>query len=345
MKKLIPILVLLAAGGIYWWTTRRDAPQPDDGLLASGTVEATEARLGFEAAGQITEITVREGDSVAAGAVLARLDTSEAEARKRQAEAQVASAEARLAELASGFRREEIAQGRTAVGTAEVKRANADAELARSQKLFDGGAISREALDRSRLAAEVAAGDLAKSREQLALLERGTRQETIAAQRAQVAQAEAAVGAADAALANYTLAAPFAGRISERHREPGEAVAPGAPVVSLLDPADRWVRIYVPETRIGAVALGGAAEIHSDTFPGKVYRGEVTYVASQAEFTPKSVQTQEERVRLVYAVKVRVTDDPGFELKPGMPVDVQVATGPGTTSPTPPGAAASPGAR
>ena len=107
--------------------------------------------------------------------------------------------------------------------------------------------------------------------------------------------------------------------------EPGEVVAPGSPVLTVLDPDDRWVRIYVPENRLGAVRLGAEVEVLSDTFPEKRYTGEVTYVAAEAEFTPKTVQTQEERVRLVYAVKVRVLEDPGYELKPGMPVDVRLA--------------------
>jgi HlyD family secretion protein len=101
-------------------------------------------------------------------------------------------------------------------------------------------------------------------------------------------------------------------------------VAPGAPVVTLLRRDDRWVRIYIPEDRLATVPLGAAATLSCDGFPGKTYRGEVTTLASEAEFTPKNVQTQEERVRLVYAAKVRIVDDPRFELKPGLPVDVEI---------------------
>ncbi len=107
-----------------------------------------------------------------------------------------------------------------------------------------------------------------------------------------------------------------------RHREVGEVVPAGAAVLTLMNPDDRWVRIYVPENQLGKVALGQAARITSDTFPGKTYRGKVAFIAAEAEFTPKNVQTTEERVRLVYAVKVRVEQDPGQELKPGLPADV-----------------------
>jgi HlyD family secretion protein len=109
-----------------------------------------------------------------------------------------------------------------------------------------------------------------------------------------------------------------------RHREPGEIVSPGAAVLTLMNADDRWVRIYVPANRIGAVRMGMRVSITSDTFPEKTYPGDVVFIASQAEFTPKSVQTTEERVRLVYAVKIRILDDPDLELKPGMPADVRL---------------------
>lgn len=156
----------------------------------------------------------------------------------------------------------------------------------------------------------------------------GLTEAQLAAARAQVAQAEAAVATLDATLANSRILAPFAGVVTLRHREPGEIAGAGAAVVTLMNPDDRWVRIYVPENRLGRVALGAAAEITSDTFPGKRYAGEVAFIASSAEFTPKNVQTTEERVKLVYAVKVRITGDPSQELKPGLPADVRLVEGP-----------------
>jgi len=139
-----------------------------------------------------------------------------------------------------------------------------------------------------------------------------------------VAQAEAAIKPIDAALAQTVIHAPFAGIVTVRHREPGETVTPGAPVFTLMNPDDRWVRIYVPENRIGQLRLGTKAAIGTDSFAGKAYRGDVVFIASAAEFTPKTVQTTEERVKLVYAVKVRVAGDAALELKPGMPADVRL---------------------
>jgi HlyD family secretion protein len=233
-----------------------------------------------------------------------------------------------LAELLAGPRREEIGEAAAVVEASRVRRDNARTERARAERLHAGGAISREVYDRTAAEEEVATADLAQSTERLRLLARGTRRERIAAQRSQVAEAEAAVVAADATLGKLTLEAPTAGRVTVRHREPGEIVAPGTAVVTVADLADRWVRIYVPEDSIGAVALGSRARITSDTYPAKEYPGEVVSIASEAEFTPKSVQTRQERVRLVYAVKVRIAEDEAYELKPGMPVDVVLPLSP-----------------
>jgi HlyD family secretion protein len=266
----ILIVGLVVATGLAIYFVPRLLDNRDNGMLASGTVEATEAQLGFQAAGRIESIGVQEGDKVKQGQVLAQLDTRETEARLAQARALIAATELRLHD--------------------------AQRDLGRSRELLAGGAIGQEAYDKAQLAYRVAQSDNA--------------------------QARASAQAIEAVLANMIIHAGFDGVVTVRHREPGEIVAPGVPVLTVMNPDDRWVRIYIPEYRIGAVHRGQKAAIQTDTWRDKRYGGEVTYIASEAEFTPKNVQTTEERVKLVYAVKVRVTDDPGFELKPGMPADV-----------------------
>ena len=324
-KAAIPVvvLVLAAVGGWWWWRSRAEAA-PASRLLASGTVEATEARLGFEAGGRLLAVAPQEGDTVAAGSDLARLDDAELVARRDQAAAQVAAAAARLAELQAGARPEEIAQAAAEHAAGRERLADAERDLERTRTLVAGGAAPREALDKAQTAHDVAAQRLRQAGEQLALLRHGARVEQIAAQRAVVEQARAAVAASEVALGRTTLRAPFAGLVSVRHREPGEVVGPGAPVLTLLRRDDRWVRIYIPEDRLGAVPLGAEALLRSDSYPRRTYRGRLTFLASEAEFTPKNVQTPEERVRLVYAAKVRIVEDPRFELKPGLPVDVEI---------------------
>jgi HlyD family secretion protein len=331
MKARVLVALVVAASAVLAYAFRdrlwKPAALPGE-LAASGTVEATEAQLGFAAGGRIEAIAVREGDRVETGEELAKLDGAELEARRDEARSRIDSARALLLELERGSRSEEVAQAR-AVRDATVKRLEeAKRDRDRDQKLHEGGAIPREALEKRELAVELAEKDLERLEEQLRLVEAGPRRERIEAQRAALGQAEAGLRAVDAALREMTLEAPFDGLVTGKHREPGEAVSPGAPVLSLMNPDDRWVRIYVREDRIGAVRVGAPAEIRCDTFPGKTYEGEVRFISSEAEFTPKNVQTTEERVRLVYAVEIRINGDPAGELKPGMPADVRLEVSP-----------------
>ncbi len=323
-KRFLPVVLVVVAAALLWFFVARNGG-PGDELLASGTVEATEARLGFPSSGRLDLITVREGDLVRKGAELASLDRVEIEARRTQAEASVRSARALLLELERGSRSEEIAQAQAALTAATRRVDDAQQIFDRTKRLLEGGAVSQEEYDRAKVAFDVATSERVRAEEQLRLVQAGPRRERIQAQRAQLAQAEAALAAIDAALSNLTIRAPFDGVVTVKHREPGEIVAAGSPVLTVMAPDDRWVRIYVPENRLGAVQLGATATITSDTYPDAEYEGEVMYIASEAEFTPKSVQTSEERVRLVYAVDIRITGDSALVLKPGMPADVRLA--------------------
>lgn len=298
----------------------------DSVILASGTVEAAEADLGFQIPGRIESIVVREGDTVDSSTVLASLDRTELNARHEAAMAAVAAARAALTEVQTGFRTEEIAQGRAALRAAEDRLANAKRDLERTERLFDGGAVSRQTLDHQETAFQMADAEQESATEQLQILETGPRAERIAVQRAQLMGAEAQVKQIEAALDNAVVRAPFAGTISVKHREPGEIVQPGFPVLSVLNTEDRWVRIYVREDEIGRISLGQEATITADSYPERTYTGTVIFLSSEAEFTPRNVQTTEERVKLVYRVKVQITEDPTFDLKPGLAADVRIET-------------------
>lgn len=326
-KPVVLAIVVSVSAVVLAWKLGRVGDGAGTSIDASGTVEATEARLGFQATGRLETVTVREGDAVRAGQELARLDRTEMLARRQQAAAQAAMARAQLRELEIGSRHEEIAQARAAADAAAERMSDARRDFARTKRLFEGGAASREAYDKAASALELAGAHHRQTVEQLRLVEAGPRHERIEAQRAQLAQAEAAVATADAILANMVVRAPFDGVVTVRHREPGEVLQPGSPVLTIMNPADRWVRIYVPENRLGAIRIGMRATISSDTYRGKGYAGELSFIAPEAEFTPKAVQTTEERVKLVYAVKVRVADDAANDLKPGMPADVRLAVG------------------
>ena len=300
--------------------------QSEGQLTASGTIEASEADLAFQAPGRITDLLVREGDRVEAGQELARVDQTELAARREAAAAQVEVARAVLAELQAGFRNEEVNQARLAVESAEQRRLEQARETARTVRLAEGGAVSQEARERSETALSLATAERSRLAEQLALLEAGSRVERIRAQRAQVVQAGAVVAQLDALLAQQALVAPFAGIITLRLREPGEVVGAGMPVLRLLDPTSRWVRIYVRQDQVGALSLGQRAVLVTDAFPDQSFAGEVAMIAAEAEFTPRNVQTREERVKLVHAVRIRILGDPGLVLKPGLAAEVTLET-------------------
>jgi HlyD family secretion protein len=316
---IVPILVI---GSLLTWYLTRGEISDSGNLDASGTVEATEADLGFQIPGRIAAISVQEGDRVAAGDTLATLDLTDREAARAGAEAVLTAAEALLAEMESGARPQELRVAEAAVRAAEETVADRRRELDRAQRLHDGGAVSRQALDQARTAHDVVEAQADQSREQRALVMEGPRAERLEAQRARVAQAQAALDRADAALEYGLVMALGPGVVAIRHREPGESVGTGLPVVTVRDMDDRWVRIYVGGDRIGQVRIGQRAEIYSDSYPDRVFEGEVYFIGSEAEFTPRNVQTTEERIRLVYPVKVRVRGDAEEALKPGTPADV-----------------------
>jgi HlyD family secretion protein len=299
-----------------------------DAIEASGTVEATEADLGFQAPGRIDSILVEEGARVTAGERIAVLDLREAAARREAASAQLAAQQARLTELERGYRPEEISQAKAALRATEQRLADAMRDRTRARNLFQGGAISRQALDGAETAYALAEAERDRTRDQVTMLESGPRVEQIAAQRAVVAAARAGLEQANAAVAFGEILAPFPGTVVRRLREPGEVIGAGTPVVTVSNPEDRWVRIYVREDEVGRVAIGQPAQIRIDSYADRAFAGTVSFISSEAEFTPRNVQTKEERVKLVYRVKVRVIADTAAVLKPGLSADVVLGNQP-----------------
>ncbi|HEY7472817.1 MAG TPA: HlyD family efflux transporter periplasmic adaptor subunit [Gemmatimonadota bacterium] len=321
-RALIVVGALLAlVVALVLWLGRDDGNGP---LEASGTVEASETDLGFQVPGTVEAIAVDEGDRVAAGDTLARLDAAAIESHVAAARAALAAARARLAELEHGFRPQEIVQARAGAEAASERFEEARLDAERARALYAGEAISRRELERAEAVLATARGDAERTRAQLDLVREGPRAEQIAAQRASVEQSEAGLRQAEAMLDDTFVRAPFGGIVTIRHREPGETVPAGAPVVTVMDPDDRWVLLYVREDAIGRVSIGQPARVSSDSWSDREYEGRVTFIASEAEFTPANVQTEEERVKLVYQVKVQVTGDPRGDLKVGTPADVRL---------------------
>lgn len=321
---LIAALAALAGGGYLAWQQSR-APQSDGALTLYGNVDIRQVDLAFNAEGKITELPVEEGDRVAEGVLLARLDDDLYRQAVAAAEARLAESEARLAELEAGSRPQEIDRAEARVTQLEARVAEAQAELERRRRLLRNGNIAQAAFDEAQRAYDEARALLRQERAELELAREGPRQEAIAAARAQVRFNQALLELARERLGNTELTAPAAGTVLTRIREVGATVSLATPVLTLALRDPVRVRTYVGEPNLGDVVPGMPAEITTDSAPGKVYRGHVGFVSPTAEFTPKTVQTPELRTDLVYRLRVIVAN-PDDGLRQGMPVTVRLQT-------------------
>ncbi len=323
--RLVVILVVLAAiavGGRYYFLDRNG--QAEDRLLhLYGNVDMRQVQLNFQASGRIFAIHVREGDRVRKGQLLAEIDPVRYRLRVRQLEGELAALEQELKRLEAGTRPEEIARARARVAAAEARLRDATLTYNRLARLVKVNVGSQQDVDNARAAMEVAAHTLEADRKELELAVAGPRREDIEAARARVRAGRAALEYARQELADTRLLAPADGILRNRILEPGDMVSPAQPVLTLALTDPVWIRAYCPETMLGRIAPGMAAEIRADSYPGKVYRGWLGYISPVAEFTPKNVETPELRTRLVYQVRVFACDPQG-ELRLGMPATVTI---------------------
>ena len=326
-KSVIKVLVVLAllAGGAYasWHFWLKRSPVDPNHLTIYGNVDHRQVQLAFHATGRVEFLAVDEGDDVQAGQILARVDPVRYQAAMAKAKAEVAVREQELARLLAGSRPEEIAKARAEVADAQASFQDASRLYQRRKALYQSRSISRQTLDDSTASLDSAKARLDKAKEALQLAVKGPREEDIAAARATLEAAKAAQDLAQRELADTRLSAPRSGVIQQRVLEMGDMAFPQTPVYTLaiLDPV--WVRAYVAETELGKVKPGMAAEIFSDSYPGKSYPGWVGFISPAAEFTPKQVQTPELRAKLVYRVRVFACN-PQRELRLGMPVTVRL---------------------
>lgn len=317
----------LLAATVFYVQSR---PAPESGMLrVSGNIEMTDAEVSFKIAGRVAERLLSEGETVKAGQVVARLDTSELAQEVALRKAEVRAAEAALAELETGSRPEEIAQADAVVRRTQADVMRARADLNRIKTLYEQDNVSGQDYDAAKTVVAVTEAKLREAQEQLRLVQKGPRIEKIERSRAQLQQAKEALALAETRLGYASLTSPLTGVVLSHNIEPGEYVAAGTPIVTVGDLEHVWLRAYVDETNLGRVKIGQTAKVTTDTFPDKGYEGRVSFIASQAEFTPKSVQTEKERVKLVYRIKITI-DNPHMELKAGMPADAKIVLPNGT---------------
>jgi len=326
MKKkriLIAGVIVVTAIVIYLVYSMRNRGD-DSTMLLSGNVEITETNVGFKIPGRVIEIPVEEGSVVKQGDVLAKLDGAELASAVAQAKASLQEASARLSELRTGSRSQEIEQAKANViaQEAELKRMKQDYE--RADVLYKNGAISKAQFDASKSAYDVRVAMHKSSQEGLSLAQEGARKGDIRIGEARVEQAKAGLAASETRSKDTVIYAPISGVVLRKNVEVGETVSQGIPVFTIGDLKSPWIKVYVKETKILLIKHGQKAQISVDMDKDKkTYEGVVSYISSEAEFTPKTVQTPEERVKLVFGLKIRIKNE-NDELKPGMPADVKI---------------------
>jgi HlyD family secretion protein len=306
---------------------------PTNEVRASGHVEATEVRVAPEVGGRIVDLTVDEGDRVEAGTVLLRLDTRDLDLALERAKAELHQADVQLRLVQAGSRREDIDQAeaqaqaaRDELSATRAELAAAEADLQRFEALLKANAGAPKQRDDAATRRDVAhervqaADSRVRAADQLTMrLRAGARAEEIEAARARVATARVQVATAEKALGDTTVRAPISGIVTDKLVEKGEVVAPRAPVVVITDLAHAWADVFVSEPLIPRLRLNQPATVFTDA-GGAGLTGTVSYISPKAEFTPRNVQTAEERSKLVYRVRVSVDNADGV-LKQGMPVD------------------------
>jgi len=295
-------------------------------LRASGQVEATEVRLASKVQGNVLQVAVEEGDSVRTGALLVRLDTTDVSLARAQAAGDRDQARANLALLTAGSRREDVQIAQAEVDSRRADLDGASKDLVRMQALLDTGAGAVKPRDDARVRRDMAAAALRSAAETLARLEHGPRPEEIASARAALARTQAQLDLAVRQVKDCTITAPVAGAVTAKLVEVGELVSPGTGLVVLTDLDHPWATVFVGGADLPRVVLGARARALTDAKHDTGRDGRVSYVSPTAEFTPRNVQTRDERARLVYRVKVLLPNaDRVF--KPGMPVDVEIDAG------------------
>ena len=323
------VALAAAAGGVWWHYNRAGEAQPY--LTLHGNIDIRQVALAFTVSGRIARVLAQEGDRVERGQVLAELDTEQLRHVVAEAEARVAAQRQVVARLEAGSRPEEIRQARAQVEAARADERNAQQNYTRLQALARQNFISQQRADEARYALEAAHARLKAADEGLQLLLAGPRREDIAAAKATLAAQEAALALARRNLEDGSLKAPQDAVVENRILEAGDMASPQQPVFTLALVKPLWVRAYVGEPDLGKLRPGNLAYVLTDTHPGKRYRGWIGFISPTAEFTPKSVQTEEVRTTLVYQVRVFVCDAQG-ELRLGMPATVNVPL----DQPTPP---------
>ena len=334
MKRIVRaglLLLVVAAISVFFYQRRHQQPAQTNLRTLSGNIEAHEGLVSFRVQGRIVGLPVEEGQQVEAGTLLARLEDGDYRQRVKIDEAGVQVHQSNLALALAGTRVQEINAAQQAVVDARAEMAQRKLDLTRAENLFGKDEGTAQERDQAATALQRAQATYEAAEQRYNEAAEGTRKEDIAIARANLNQAQQSLGLSRVTLGYTVLRAPNAGVITVRQAELGEVVSPGTPVVTLADLDHVWLRAYIAETDLARVHWGQEVTVTTDSFPERKFRGHISFISSSAEFTPKSVQTYQERVTLVYRIKIDL-ENPDHALKPGMPADAQIELADGNAS-------------
>jgi HlyD family secretion protein len=290
-------------------------------IVASGHVEATDVRVATKIAGRLESLLVQEGDVVRAAQVLATIATTDVKLARDQARAERDQAAAEYRLRLMGTRKEDIAELEAQIESVRSDLGSAQKDLDRMQDLLAKGSGTTKARDDAATRRDMTAHRLDAMNQSLARMRAGSRPEEKDASRARLAATEARMAQLEQQLKDATIESPLAGVVTEKVAEPGELLQVGSPLCVISDLANAWLTVYVTGPDLGRIRLGQEARVTTDD--GQSRKGKITFIASQAEFTPKNVQTRDERVKLVYRVKIGLDNQDGL-FKPGMPAEARL---------------------
>lgn len=292
-------------------------------LELSGTIETVSVTVSSKTAGQIVKLNASEGESVVIGDTLLVIDHENYELQKSQAEAALEAAEANYNLLINGARKEDLSNAEETLFQIKQNYETVYADFQRFKNLYEKKAITKKQFDEISAKYEITKSQLRQAEENLRKLKNFARPEELSAAKAKVNQAEASLNLIKKTISDCFVTAPTAGVVTNQLVEIGEMVVPQSSLFKISNLSNAEIYVYVQETDLGKLNLGDKAEIKIDTYPDKIYEGEITYISQEAEFTPKTIQTKDERTKLVFAVKVEAANN-NFELKPGLPADVKI---------------------
>lgn len=306
------LLILFACGG------------NDKNIIEeSGTIEATEVVISAQTAGRVQRIFKDEGSKINSGDTLLTIDKESLELQLKQAQAASDIAKAQYDLIVKGARREDVAQAAEGLKQAEANFNLAQADKERMSNLFEQQAITKKQYEDVIAHFDIAQAQLNSAKENFAKIKNIARPEEIAQAKANYEKAEAAIGLIEKSLRDCSVTSPINGYVVKKFVEEGETVSMMSSLVKVSDLSNVELSIYVAETDLGKVKLGQKAEVTVDSFEEKIFEGEVIFISPEAEFTPKNIQTKDERTKLVFEVKIKISN-PKFELKPGMPADAVI---------------------